>query len=251
MCVLTKDDAQLVFLDTPGIHKPVDKLGEYMVKAAEGTLQEVDAIIFVVDANEKFGPGEHYILERLKSTRKPVVLAINKVDLLEDKEALLPIITSYNAKYDFAAIVPISALEENNLEGLLEEVKKHLPKGPQYYPEDMVTDQPERLIIAEMVREKVLHLTRDEVPHSIAVDVDEMKIRDNGDNYVRVTIYVERDSQKGIIIGKKGAMLKEIGAQARQDVQMLLGGKVFLDLWVKVKKDWRNRDNILKGFGFE
>ncbi|MBO5589267.1 MAG: GTPase Era, partial [Anaerovibrio sp.] len=127
----------------------------------------------------------------------------------------------------------------------------YLPKGPQYYPEDMVTDQPERLIIAEMVREKVLHLTRDEVPHSIAVDVDEMKIRDNGDNYVRVTIYVERDSQKGIIIGKKGAMLKEIGAQARQDVQMLLGGKVFLDLWVKVKKDWRNRDNILKGFGFE
>jgi len=133
----------------------------------------------------------------------------------------------------------------------LDEVKKYLPKGPQYYPEDMVTDQPERLIIAEMVREKVLHLTRDEVPHSIAVDVDEMKIRDNGDNYVRVTIYVERDSQKGIIIGKKGAMLKEIGAQARQDVQMLLGGKVFLDLWVKVKKDWRNRDNILKGFGFE
>ncbi|WP_287449595.1 GTPase Era [Anaerovibrio sp.] len=251
MCVLTKPDAQLVFLDTPGIHKPIDKLGEYMVKAAEGTLQEVDAIIFVVDANEKFGPGEHYILERLKSTKKPVVLAINKVDLLEDKEALLPIITNYNGKYDFAATVPISALEENNLEGLLDEVKKYLPKGPQYYPEDMVTDQPERLIIAEMVREKVLHLTRDEVPHSIAVDVDEMKIRDNGDNYVRVTIYVERDSQKGIIIGKKGAMLKEIGAQARQDVQMLLGGKVFLDLWVKVKKDWRNRDNILKGFGFE
>lgn len=251
MCVLTKPDAQLVFLDTPGIHKPIDKLGEYMVKAAEGTLQEVDAIIFVVDANEKFGPGEHYILERLKSTKKPVVLAINKVDLLEDKEALLPIITNYNGKYDFAATVPISALEENNLEGLLDEVKKYLPKGPQYYPEDMVTDQPERLIIAEMVREKVLHLTRDEVPHSIAVDVDEMKVRDNGDNYVRVTIYVERESQKGIIIGKKGAMLKEIGAKARQDVQMLLGGKVFLDLWVKVKKDWRNRDNILKGFGFE
>ena len=142
-------------------------------------------------------------------------------------------------------------MEENNLEGLLAEVKSHLSEGPQYYPEDMVTDQPERLIIAEMVREKVLHLTRDEVPHSIAVDVDEMKLRDNGDNYVRVTIYVERDSQKGIIIGKKGAMLKEIGALARQDIQMLLGGKVFLDLWVKVKKDWRNRDNILKGFGFE
>ncbi len=251
MCVLTKPDVQMVFLDTPGIHKPIDKLGEYMVKAAEGTLQEVDAIIFVVDANEKFGPGEHYILERLKATKKPVVLAINKVDLLADKDALLPIITNYNEKYNFAATVPISALEENNLEGLLAEVKSHLSEGPQYYPEDMVTDQPERLIIAEMVREKVLHLTRDEVPHSIAVDVDEMKLRDNGDNYVRVTIYVERDSQKGIIIGKKGAMLKEIGALSRQDIQMLLGGKVFLDLWVKVKKDWRNRDNILKGFGFE
>ncbi|MBO6244735.1 MAG: GTPase Era [Anaerovibrio sp.] len=251
MCVLTKPDMQMIFLDTPGIHKPIDKLGEYMVKAAEGTLQEVDAIIFVVDAKEKFGAGEHYILERLRATKKPVVLAINKVDLLEDKEALLPIITSYNSKYDFAATVPISALEENNLEGLLAEIKQYLPKGPQYYPEDMVTDQPERLIIAEMVREKVLHLTRDEVPHSIAVDVDEMKLRDNGDNYVRATIYVERDSQKGIIIGKKGAMLKDIGAQARQDIQMLLGGKVFLDLWVKVKKDWRNRDSILKGFGFE
>ncbi|MBP3231480.1 MAG: GTPase Era [Anaerovibrio sp.] len=251
MCVLTKPDMQMIFLDTPGIHKPIDKLGEYMVKAAEGMLQEVDAIIFVVDAKEKFGAGEHYILERLRATKKPVVLAINKVDLLEDKEALLPIITSYNSKYDFAATVPISALEENNLEGLLAEIKQYLPTGPQYYPEDMVTDQPERLIIAEMVREKVLHLTRDEVPHSIAVDVDEMKLRDNGDNYVRATIYVERDSQKGIIIGKKGAMLKDIGAQARQDIQMLLGGKVFLDLWVKVKKDWRNRDSILKGFGFE
>lgn len=251
MCVLTKPDAQLIFLDTPGIHKPKDKLGEYMVKAAEGTLKEVDAIIFVVDANEKFGPGEHYILERLQATKKPVVLAINKVDLLEEKEALLPIITSYNGRYDFAATVPISAKEESNLEGLLEEVKSHLPFGPQYYPEEMVTDQPERLIIAELIREKVLHQTRDEIPHVIAVDVDEMKTRDNGDAYVRATIYVERESQKGIVIGKKGVMLKAIGAQARQDAQMLLGCKVFLDLWVKVKKDWRNRDGVLRNFGFE
>ena len=251
MCVLTQQDMQVVFLDTPGIHKPKHKLGEYMVKAAEGTLKEVDAIIFVVDANEKFGPGEQYTLDRLQATKKPVILAINKVDLIEDKEALLPIITSYNGKYDFIATVPISAKEESNLDGLVAEIKKHLPKGPQYYPEDMVTDQPERLIVAELIREKALHNTREEIPHAIAVDIEEMKPRDNGDMYVRATIYVERDSQKGIVIGKRGALLKEIGAQARADIQMLLGCKVFLDLWVKVKKDWRNRDNILKDFGFQ
>ncbi|MCI6910596.1 MAG: GTPase Era [Veillonellaceae bacterium] len=251
MCVLTQQDAQMVFLDTPGIHKPKHKLGEYMVKAAEGTLKEVDAIIFVVDATEKFGPGEQYIMERLQATNKPVVLAINKLDLLEDKEQLLPIITSYNGKYHFAATVPISAKEENNLEGLLAEIKKHLPKGPQYYPDDMVTDQPERLIVAELIREKALLLTREEIPHAIAVDIEEMKARDNGDMYVRATIYVERESQKGIVIGKRGSLLKEIGAQSRADIQMLLGCKVFLDLWVKVKKDWRNRDNILKDFGFQ
>lgn len=251
MCVLTKPDVQMIFLDTPGIHKPIDKLGEYMVKVAEGTLQEVDAIIFVVDATEKFGPGERYILERLQSTKRPVVLAINKLDLIEQRETVLPIITSYSEKYDFAAIIPISAKEEMNLDGVVDEVKKYLPNGPQYYPEDMVTDQPERLIIAELIREKVLHNTRDEVPHAIAVDVDEMKTRDNGDQYVRATIYVERDSQKGIIIGKKGAMLKEIGALARKDIEMLLGTKCFLDLWVKVLKDWRSRSKALKNFGFE
>ena len=251
MCVLTQQDAQMVFLDTPGIHKPKHKLGEYMVRAAEGTLKEVDAIIFVVDATEKFGPGEQYILERLQATQKPVILAINKLDLLEDKEQLLPIITGYNGRYNFAATVPISAKEENNLDGLLAEIKKYLPKGPQYYPEDMVTDQPERLIVAELIREKALLQTREEIPHAIAVDIEEMKPRDNGDMYVRATIYVERDSQKGIVIGKRGALLKEIGAQARADIQMLLGCKVFLDLWVKVKKDWRNRDNILKDFGFQ
>lgn len=250
MCILTQSDVQMVFLDTPGIHKPIDKLGEYMVKAAEGTLQEVDAIIFVVDATEKFGPGERYILERLQATKRPVILAINKIDMME-REAVLPIITSYNAKYNFAATVPISAKDELNLNGVIEEVKKHLPKGPQYYPEDMVTDQPERLVIAELIREKVLHNTRDEVPHSIAVDVDEMKVRDNGDQYVRATIYVERESQKGIIIGKKGAMLREIGALARKDIEMLLGNKCFLDLWVKVLKDWRSRSKALREFGFE
>ena len=249
LCILTQPDAQIIFLDTPGIHKPKHKLGEYMVKAAEGTLREVDAIFFVVDATEKMGPGEHYILERLQATKRPVILVVNKLDLIE-KERALPIISGYTEKYNFAGVVPISAKEEMNLDSLLTEAKKYLPEGPQYYPEDMVTDQPERLIVAELIREKALHLTRDEIPHAIAVDVDEMTTRPNDDVYIRVTIYVERDSQKGIVIGAKGAMLKEIGALARQDIQNLLGSKVFLDLWVKVKKDWRDRDGILRNLGF-
>ena len=249
LCILTRPEAQIVFLDTPGIHKPKHKLGEYMVKAAEGTLKEVDAIFFVVDATEKMGPGEYYILERLQATAKPVILVVNKLDLIE-KQDVLPIISNYSEKYPFVGIVPISAKQEENLDALIEEVEKYLPEGPQYYPDDMVTDQPERLIVAELVREKALQLTRDEVPHAIAVDIDEMKTRDNGDVYVRATIYVERDSQKGIIIGAKGSMLKEIGKLARADIEMLLGNKCFLDLWVKVKKDWRDRDSVLKGFGF-
>ena len=249
LCILTRPEAQIVFLDTPGIHKPKHKLGEYMVKAAEGTLKEVDAIFFVVDATEKMGPGEYYILERLQATAKPVILVVNKLDLIE-KEQVLPMISHYTDKYPFVGVVPISAKEETNLDALIEEVEKYLPEGPQYYPEDMVTDQPERLIVAELVREKALQLTRDEVPHAIAVDVDEMKARDNGDTYIRATIYVERDSQKGILIGAKGSMLKEIGRLARADIEMLLGTRVFLDLWVKVKKDWRDRDSVLRGFGF-
>ncbi|MBP8597945.1 MAG: GTPase Era [Selenomonas sp.] len=249
LCILTEPDAQIVFLDTPGIHKPKHKLGEYMVKAAEGTLKEVDAIFFVVDATEKMGPGERYILERLQATRKPVILVVNKLDLIE-RERALPIISHYTSQYSFAGVVPISAKEKMNLDSLLAEVKKYLPEGPQYYPEDMITDQPERLIVAELVREKALQLTRDEIPHAIAVDVDEMTTRSNDDVYIRATIYVERDSQKGIIIGAKGTMLKKIGAMAREDIQNLLGSKVFLDLWVKVKKDWRNRDGVLHNFGF-
>ena len=249
LCILTRPEAQIVFLDTPGIHKPKHKLGEYMVKAAEGTLKEVDAIFFVVDATEKMGPGEYYILERLQATAKPVILVVNKLDLIE-KEQVLPIISHYTKQYSFVGVVPISAKEETNLDALIQEVEQYLPEGPQYYPEDMVTDQPERLIVAELVREKALQLTRDEVPHAIAVDVDEMKARDNGDTYIRATIYVERDSQKGILIGAKGSMLKEIGRLARADIEMLLGTRVFLDLWVKVKKDWRDRDSVLRGFGF-
>ena len=249
LCILTEPEAQIVFLDTPGIHKPKHKLGEYMVKSAEGTLKEVDVIFFVVDATEKIGPGEYYILERLQSTSKPVVLVVNKLDLIE-KEMVLPIISHYTEKYQFASVVPISAKEENNLDRLLSETKKYLPEGPRYYPDDMVTDQPERLIIAELVREKVLYLTHDEIPHAIVVETDEMTARPNNDIYIRATIYVEHDSQKGIIIGAKGAMLKKIGGLARQDIEALLGSKIFLDLWVKVKKDWRNRTGVLHNFGF-
>ena len=249
LCILTQPDAQVILLDTPGVHKPLSKLGEYMDRSITNTLKEVDAIFFVVDVTEKPGPGERFIMERLEKTKKPVILVLNKIDLVT-KEALLPIIAAYSKDREFAAVVPISALREENLDALLSEAKKHLPEGPAYYPEDMVTDQPERLIAAELVREKVLSLTRDEVPHSIAVDVDEMTTRPNNDVYIRATIYVERDSQKGIVIGHKGAMLKEIGRLARPDIEMMIGNKVYLDLWVKVRKDWRNRDAILKSLGF-
>lgn len=249
LCILTEPDAQYIFLDTPGIHKPKHKLGEYMVKAAEGTLKEVDAILFVVDATQKMGVGERYILKRLQATKKPVVLVVNKIDLIERKQAL-PIIAGYTAVYSFASVVPVSAKKEVNLDSLLDELRKYLPIGPQYYPKDMVTDQPERLIVAELVREKVLHLTRDEVPHAIAVETEEMTTRSNGDVYIRVTIYVERDSQKGIVIGAKGALLKEISTFARKDIEMMLGARVFLELWVKVKKDWRNRAGVLHNLGF-
>lgn len=250
LCVLTKEDAQLVFIDTPGIHKPKHKLGEYMVQAAENTLKEVDVVLFVVDASEDLGAGELYILERLKATNKPVLLVVNKVDKISQQQ-LLPIISRYADRQEFAAALPISAKENTNLDLLVDEIKKHLEEGPQYYPEDMVTDQPERLVAAELIREKVLHLTREEIPHAIAVEIEEMTTRKNEDVYIRATIYVERDSQKGIVIGAKGALLKEIGGLARADIEHLLGSKVYLDLWVKVKKDWRNRDSILRGLGYE
>lgn len=250
LCVLTQPDAQIVFLDTPGVHKPLHKLGEYMANTVENTLKEVDAILFVVDVTEKFGAGERFIIDHLKATKRPVILIINKIDRVKNED-ILPIIANYAAQYDFAGVVPVSAKNKLNLDHILSEVKKYLPEGPEYYPEDMVTDQPERLIAAEMVREKVLELTRDEVPHAVAVDVDEMATRPKGDVYIRATIYVERDSQKGIVIGGHGSMLREIGQRARHDIEVLLGAKVYLDLWVKVRKDWRNRDAILKSFGFE
>ncbi|MFC2315680.1 MAG: GTPase Era [Selenomonas massiliensis] len=249
LCILTEEDAQIIFLDTPGVHKPKHKLGDYMAKATEGALHGVDVIVFVVDVTEKMGAGEQYILKQLERVRVPVLLAVNKVDCIA-REQVLPILANYAKAYDFAGIVPISAREGENLEGLLAEIKAHLPEGPQYYPADMVTDQPERLIVAELVREKVLALTRDEIPHAVAVDIEEMTARPKGDVYIRAVIYVERESQKGIVIGAHGALLRTIGQQARTDVETLLGAKVYLDLWVKTRKDWRNRANALREFGF-
>ena len=249
LCILTEEDAQVIFLDTPGVHKPKHKLGDYMAKATEGALHGVDVVVFVVDVTEKMGAGEQYILKQLANVRVPVLLAVNKVDCIPRQQSL-PIIESYAKVYDFAGIVPISAREGENLDGLLAEIKEHLPEGPQYYPADMVTDQPERLIVAELVREKVLALTRDEIPHAVAVDIEEMTTRQKGDVYIRAVIYVERESQKGIVIGAKGGLLRTIGAQARADVETLLGAKVYLDLWVKTRKDWRNRATALREFGF-
>lgn len=250
MCIYTDKDMQIIFLDTPGIHKPLHKLGEYMVKAAEGTLNEVDAILFVIDATEEFGGGEKYILDRLKNTTKPVILVVNKIDLI-DRRLALPIIEKYSSLYDFKSVVPISAKEELNLESLIKEIGKSMPKGPKYYPDDTITDQPERLIISELIREKILHLTRDEIPHAIAVDIEEIRKLNHEHISIRATIYVERDSQKGIVIGKNGVLLKEIKKRAKRDIKNLLGSKVTLDLWVKVKKDWRDKLNYIHEFGFK
>ena len=248
--ILTLPDAQVLFLDTPGIHKPQHKLGEYMVNSARSALREVDLILFVSDVSESVGPGERFILEMLKDEKIPVVLVLNKVDLLP-KEKLLPIITQYSAFRDFTAIVPVSALSGSNTDRLLSVIKELLPEGPQYYPEDEVTDQPERVVAAEFIREKIFRLTREEIPHSTAVEVEEMKTRSNGDVFLRATIYVERESQKGIIIGAKGAMLKEIGQQARLDLENIFDSRFFVDLWVKVKNDWRNKEGSLRMFGYD
>jgi GTP-binding protein Era len=247
--VYTTDSAQIVFLDTPGIHKPKSKLGDYMMETVHSTLSEVDAVLFLVDVAEGIGGGDKFIIERLKTVHTPVILVLNKIDQVHP-EQLLPIISEYKELYDFAQIIPISALLGNNVNTLLEQLKNYLPEGPQYYPDDQVTDHPEQFVCAELIREKILHLTREEVPHSIAVSIEDMRTEDNGKVHISAVIFVERDSQKGIIIGKQGALLKEIGTQARRDIEALLGSKTFLELWVKVKKDWRNRENILSHLGY-
>ncbi|WP_110111379.1 GTPase Era [Bacillus sp. CGMCC 1.16541] len=248
--VYTEDEAQIVFIDTPGIHKPKHKLGDFMMKVAQNTLKEVDLVLFMVNAVEGFGRGDEFIIERLKETKTPVFLVINKIDEIHPDE-LFKLIETYKDLHSFAEIIPISALQGNNVDRLLDQIKKVLPEGPQYYPADQVTDHPERFIVAELIREKVLHLTREEIPHSIAVVIDSMQTRENGAVYVGATIVVERDSQKGIVIGKQGKLLKEVGQRARGDIEALLGSRVFLELWVKVQKDWRNRLTHLRDYGFK
>ena len=249
--ILTKDDFQCVFLDTPGIHKAKSKLGEYMVRSAETTFNEVDLVLMLIEPTTEVGAQDQYVLERIKNVKTPVVLVINKIDTVE-RDTLLEVITTYNKLHDFAEIVPISAMKDRNTDELLNVIKKYLPEGPQYFPGDMVTDQPERQIASEIIREKALYLLQDEVPHGIAVEIMSMKKRPDQDIVdVQATIYCERDSHKGIIIGKQGSMLKRIGSTARYDMQRLLGSPIYLQLWVKVKKDWRDSDFLLKNFGYD
>jgi len=248
-CILTEERGQIVFLDTPGIHKPKHKLGEYMVGKAKESMRDVDIILYMVDLSAEYGPGEEYIIEMLKQTKTPCVLVLNKVDLLTTKELLMRKIQQFAALIDFKAIVPISAKTGENSDELLNVIFAQLSKGPMYYPEDEVTDQPERFIMAELVREKVLQLTHDEIPHSIAVVIEEVEEKKTLVK-VRALIVVERESQKGIVIGAGGRQLKEISSLARLDIEALLGSKVFLEVWVKVKKDWRNRPDSLRNYGY-
>lgn len=247
--VYTTPEAQLIFIDTPGIHKPKHRLGDFMVESAYSALREVDAVLFMISADQKRGRGDDFIIERLTNVQSPVYLIINKIDKVHPDESL-GIIEDYSAQMPFAQVVPISATEGNNVDRLMEVLIAEMPEGPQYFPDDQVTDHPEYFIVSELIREKVLFLTRDEVPHSVAVVVDSMKRNENDKIQIQATIIVERDSQKGIIIGKGGKMLKEIGTKARKDIENLLGDKVFLELWVKVQKDWRDKRVYLQDFGY-
>ncbi|SFG09677.1 GTP-binding protein Era [Lachnospiraceae bacterium C7] len=247
------DKGQIVFVDTPGIHKAKNKLGEFMVNAAERTLNEVDVVLWLVEPTNYVGAGEQHIIEKLKKAQTPVILIINKVDTVEN-DKILEYIDTYRKLYDFDEIIPTSALRGNNVDDVIDTIFKYLPYGPQYYDEDTITDQPERAICAEIVREKALHALSDEVPHGIAVGIDSMKSRKNKKGLIYdidATIVCEKNSHKGIIIGKQGAMLKKIGSNARYEMERLLDAKVNLKLWVKVKKDWRDSDFLIKNFGFK
>ena len=247
--VYTDERFQMIFLDTPGIHKPKNKLGTYMVNVAERTLTEVDVILWLVEPDEKAGPGDTVILEKLKRVKTPVILIINKIDTI-DKAEVGSRIKYWQSLHQFKAVIPVSALRGLNVDTVLDEIRKYLPEGPMYYDADTVTDQPMRQIAAEIIREKALRRLEDEIPHGIAVAIDVMKPRKDGIWQIDASIVCERDSHKGIIIGKQGSMLKSIGMDARKDIELLVGGQVNLKLWVKVRKEWRDSDIQLKNFGY-
>lgn len=248
--IYTTDEGQIVFLDTPGIHKPHNSLGDFMVKTAMSALREADVVWFLVNADEKRGAGDDFIINRLKDTKTPVNLVINKIDLVQP-EQILAAIADYSEQMEFNEIFPISALKGDGVDELLQNAMDHLEPGPQYYPADQLTDHPERFIMAELIREKVLLLTRQEVPHSVAVVIDKIERQDENHLHVQATIVVERPTQKNIIIGKQGAMIKEIGTRARKDIERLLGDKIFLETWVKVEERWRDKPQALQTYGYK
>lgn len=249
--VYTCEKGQIVFVDTPGIHKAKNKLGEYMVNVAERTVNEVDAVLWLVEPTTFIGAGEQHIAKQLSTVKTPVILVINKVDTVK-KEEILAFIDAYRKILDFAEIVPVSALKGTNTDTLLDVIFKYLPYGPQFYDEDTVTDQPQRQIVSELIREKALRYLDEEIPHGIAVSIDQMKFRKGGKMAdISATIVCEKESHKGIIIGKQGAMLKKIGSAARYEIEQMLECKVNLQLWVKVKKDWRESDFLIKNFGYD
>ena len=251
--VLTTEEGQIVFVDTPGIHKAKNKLGEYMVNVAERALNEVDVVLWLVEPSTFIGAGEKHIIEQLKRVKTPVILVINKIDMVKREEVLL-FIDAYRKEYDFAEIVPVSARNGDNTDDLINAIFQYLPYGPMYYDEDTITDQPMRQIVSELIREKALHALNEEIPHGIAVVIDSMKERKSPKGVItdiQATIICERDSHKGIIIGKGGQMLKKIGANARYEIERQLETKVNLQLWVKVKKEWRDSDILIKNFGYD
>ena len=248
--VLTRDNTQYVFMDTPGFHKPRTKLGDYMVNVVNESVSDVDAVMLLVEPIAGAGKQEEALIENLKASRAPAILVINKIDTVE-KEALLEVIASYRDLYDFDAIVPISARRRDGLQELLQELEKYAVEGPQFFPDDMITDQPERQIVAEIIREKMLWNLEREIPHGTAVEITKFSERDDGVIEIDATIYCEKASHKGIIIGKQGAMLKKISSMARHDCERFLGAKVFLQTWVKVKENWRDNAHLMRNFGYE